>query len=332
MTTSGGSERNRSTMKMISQLSGRMARHLSSANAKPAAMPVTTMRRASSIVTTTPDKMSGRYLSMTLPLKNVSVKRSQFDNLSVPLDLADESARALVGRVLEDRGGRALLHDGALVHEEDPVGGVAGKAHLVADHDHGHAALPQRAHDLEHRAHQLRIEGAGRLVEQHDPGLERDRARDGHPLLLAARELARRVAGTIGEADSLQCGSPQLLGARARLARDLAQRERHVAERRHVRIEVEGLEYHADALPGVVDVGPRVEHVDAVHHDAAGGRLLQPVEAAQQGRLARARRPDHEHQLTFGHPEIDALQDVKGAEMLVDAARVDDRVGHSLRS
>src|SRR6059036_650402 len=293
MTTSGGSERNRSTTTTISQLSGRMPRLRSSASARPAAIPVTTTSAASSIVMTTPDRMSGRYLSMTFVLRNVSVKRSQFDigwvswgsRLSVPLDLADEGARALVGGVLEDRGGWPFLHDGALVHEHHPVGGVAGKTHLVAHHDHGHAALAQGAHDLEHRAHQLRIEGAGRLVEQHDPGLERDRARDGHPLLLAARELARRVAGTIGEADSLQCGSPQLLGARARLARDLAQRERHVTERRHVRIEVEGLEYHADALPGVVDVGPRVEHVDAVHHDAAGGRLLEPVEAAQQGRL-----------------------------------------------
>src|SRR2546426_6550215 len=144
MTTSGGSERNRSTMRAISQLSGRIPRLRRRARVRPAAIPVTTTRRASSIVTTTPDKMSGRYLSMTLPLKNVSVKRSQFDNLSVPLDLADESARALVGRVLEDRGGRALLHDGALVHEEDPVGGGAGKAHLVADHDHGHSPLPQR--------------------------------------------------------------------------------------------------------------------------------------------------------------------------------------------
>src|SRR6266404_6863396 len=203
MTTSGGSERNRSTMPMISQFSGRMARLLSSARASPAAMPVTTMRRASSIVTTTPDRMSGRYLSMTFVLRNVSVKRSQFDiglvawgsRLSVPLDLADEDARALVGRVLEDRGGRPLLHDGARVHEHHPVGGVAGKAHLVADHDHGHAAFAQGAHDLEHRAYQLRIERAGRLVEQHHPGLQRDGARDGHPLLLAARELARRMAG-----------------------------------------------------------------------------------------------------------------------------------------
>src|SRR5262245_41116922 len=178
MTTSGGSERKRSTMPMISQFSGRMPRLRSSASASPAAMPVTTTRSASSMVTTTPDRMSGRYLSMTFVLKNVSVKRAQLDigsvtegdRLSVPLDLTDEGAGALVGRALEDGGGRPLLHDGALVHEQNPVGGVAGEAHLVADHDHRHAALAQGAHDLEHRAHQLRIERAGRLVEQHDAG------------------------------------------------------------------------------------------------------------------------------------------------------------------
>src|SRR5882672_6113641 len=143
MMTSGGSERNRSTMTMISQLSGRMARLLSRASARSATMPVTTMSRASSIVTTTPERMSGRYRSMTLPLKNVSVERSQRETPSVPLDLTDEGARALVGRVLEDRGRRPLFDDGALVHEHHPVGGVAREAHLVADHDHGHAALAQ---------------------------------------------------------------------------------------------------------------------------------------------------------------------------------------------
>ncbi len=95
----------------------------------------------------------------------------------------------------------------------------------------------------------------------------------------------------------------------------------HVAQRRHVRIEVEGLEHHADALACMIDVGLGRKHVDAVHHDRAGGWFLQPVEAAQQRRLARARRPDHEHQLALGHLEIDTLQDMKGAEMLVDRAR-----------
>src|SRR6266446_2787434 len=323
MMTSGGSERNRSTTKMISQLSGRIARLRSRASARPARMPLITIRTASSMVTTTPDRMSGRYFSITLPLKNVSTKRSQFDT-SVPLDLTDEGARAVVAGVLEDRRGRALLDDQAVVHEHHAIGGVAGKAHFVADHDHGHAAFTQGAHDFEHRADQLGIERARRLVEQHHPGLERDRASAGDALLLAARELARRVVGAVGQPHPLERGAAELVGLGARLARHLAQGERHVAERRHGRIEVEGLEHHADALARMVDVGSGIEHVDAVDHHRAGGRLLQPVEAAQQGRLARAGRADHEHQLALGHREIDALQDMKGAEMLVDRAGVND--------
>ena len=96
-----------------------------------------------------------------------------------------------------------------------------------------------------------------------------------------------------------------------------------------MRIEVEGLEHHADALAGVVDVGPRVEHVDAVHHHRAGGRLLQSVEAAQQGRLARARRADDEDELALGDREVDALQDMERAEMLVEAARLDNQLHFS---
>ncbi len=73
----------------------------------------------------------------------------------------------------------------------------------------------------------------------------------------------------------------------------------------------------------MIDVGARIEQIDAVDSHAAGGRLLEPVEAAQQGRLARARRPDDEHQLPLRQQEINTLQDMKGAEMLVEAPRLD---------
>jgi hypothetical protein len=134
------------------------------------------------------------------------------------------------------------------------------------------------------------------------------------------------VAGALGEADARERGVAERIGFGARLAGDLAQRQRDVAQRRHVRIEVEGLEHHADALARMVDVGARIEQVDAVDHHAAGGRLLETVEAAQQGGLARARGTDDEHQLPLRQQEVDALQDVKRAEMLVDATRLDDQV------
>jgi hypothetical protein len=110
------------------------------------------------------------------------------------------------------------------------------------------------------------IERAGRLVEQHDARLERDRARDGDALLLAAGELAGRVAGAVGEPDARQRRLAERIGFLARLAGDLAQRQRDVAERCHVRIEVERLEHHADALARMVDVGARIEQVHAVDH------------------------------------------------------------------
>ena len=46
----------------------------------------------------------------------------------MPLDLADEGARALVARRLEDLGRRTLLDDRPVIHEDDAVGGSAGTA------------------------------------------------------------------------------------------------------------------------------------------------------------------------------------------------------------
>jgi hypothetical protein len=184
-------------------------------------------------------------------------------------------------RRLEDRSRRTFLEDGAVIHEEHAVGGVARETHLVAHYHHRHAALAQISHDAKHRAYELRIERAGRLVEQHHARLERDRPGDRDALLLAAGKLAGRVAGAVGEAHARQGSAAQLVGFGAGLSGDLAQRERDVAERRHVRIEVERLEHHADALACAVDIGAGIEQVDAVDHDAARGRLLEPVEAAQ---------------------------------------------------
>src|SRR5471032_2452395 len=189
MITSGGRERRTSTTKMISQLSGRIASDRISASTRPLPMPAITIRMASSMVTSVPHRMSGRYFAMTFALKKVSTNLFQpatarTRRISVLPDLADERARALVRRRVEDRRWRPLLDDQAVIHEDHPVGRGLGEAHLVADHDHGHARLAQVAHDLEHGAHEFGIERRCRLVEQHDLRLERDRARDGHPLLL----------------------------------------------------------------------------------------------------------------------------------------------------
>src|SRR3972149_2825202 len=139
MITSGGRARNRSTMKTSSRVTGLKPRLRSSASARPVTRPATMTSAASSTVTSMPWAMSGKYLAITLALKKVSRKRSQLDiarRRSVPLDLADEAACAVLHGRLEDLSRRALLDDGALVHEDHAVGGVAGEAHPVAFPDH----------------------------------------------------------------------------------------------------------------------------------------------------------------------------------------------------
>ena len=86
----------------------------------------------------------------------------------------------------------------AVVHEDERVADLAGEADLVGDHDHRHAVGGQLAHHVEHLADELRVERRGRLVEQHQLRLHRQRAGDRHPLLLAAGELRRVAVGLVG--------------------------------------------------------------------------------------------------------------------------------------
>ncbi len=96
--------------------------------------------------------------------------------------------RSCCGLPSTSRGG-ALLDDHPAVHEDQPVGDLAGEAHLVGDDHHRHALRGEVLHDAEHVADELGVEGAGRLVEQHHLGVHRQRPGDGDPLLLAAGEL-----------------------------------------------------------------------------------------------------------------------------------------------
>src|SRR6478609_5772962 len=45
--------------------------------------------------------------------------------------------------------GGCVLDDQAIGHEHDAIGGLAGEAHLVGDHNHGHALLGELDHDVQ---------------------------------------------------------------------------------------------------------------------------------------------------------------------------------------
>ena len=66
------------------------------------------------------------------------------------------------------------------------------------------------------------------------------------------------------------------------------------------------------------------DDVHAADLDLAGGRVLEEVEAAQEGALARAGRADEHDDLALVHLQVDALEHVVAAEVLLQFFDLDD--------
>ena len=109
-------------------------------------------------------------------------------------------------------------------------------------------------------------------------------------------------------------------------------REHHVALGGEVREQVEALEHHADVLAHLVDVGLGVGDLDVLEADLAARRLLEPVDAAQHRRLARARRPQDHDDLALLDLQVDALENLERAEGLPQVLDADDRLRPSATS
>ena len=111
----------------------------------------------------------------------------------------------------------------------------------------------------------LRAHAAGRLVEQQQLGLRRQRHGDFEPLLLAVAQLARQVVGPVGQAEAVEQAASPRRRARgaggatssswpARLAR--LQRQQDVVVDRQLRQHRGDLELEAEAGAGAL-VGRR---------------------------------------------------------------------------
>src|SRR6478735_3102825 len=145
---------------------------------------------------------------------------------SVGEDLAEEVLGARALRRGEELLGRGDLDDLAVGHEDHPVGRLAREAHLVGDDDHRHALLGEAHHDVEHLVDHLGVEGRGRLVEEHHLGTHGERARDGHALLLTARQLGRVLVRLRRDADPFQERIGLFAGVGLGLLADLDRPER----------------------------------------------------------------------------------------------------------
>src|SRR6478735_11646537 len=244
-------------------------------------------------------------------------------------DLPEEVLGAVAARVGEELVGCGLLDDLAVGHEDDPVGGTAGEAHLVGDDDHRHAAAGQLGHHVEHLGDHLRVEGRGRLVEQHHLGVHRERTCDRDTLLLTTGELRGVLLGLGLHTDPFeQLHRPLLGGGLAHLA-DLDRPERDVLEDRLVREQVERLEDHPDVGTQVGELLALLGQLLAVDGDRARLDRLEPVDGAAQRRLARPGRTDDHDDLAGADGEVDVLEHVQVPEVLVDTFEGDQGLCHA---
>src|SRR4029450_4593014 len=216
---------------------------------------------------------------------------------SVADDLGEEVLGPLGPRVGEELLGRGGLQDPAAVHEHDPVGRRPGEAHLVADHDHGHAGGGQVAHDVQDLVDHLRVQGRGGLVEQQQLGVHGQGAGDRHPLLLAARQLGRQLVGLVLDPDPGQQLAGPALGLLPGLAPDPGRAQGDVVENAPGGEQVDLLEDHADVRAQPGQLAALAGQGPALQADGAAVDWLQPVDGPAQGGLAPPRGGRHHPQL-----------------------------------
>ena len=95
--------------------------------------------------------------------------------------------------------------------------------------------------------------------------------------------------------------------------------------------EVERLEHHADFAPHLVDALEVAGEFDAVDADHAALMLLEPVDAADQRRLARAGRAADDDALAAADGQIDRAQHMERAVPFVHVDEFDDRIARHRR-
>ena len=203
---------------------------------------------------------------------------------------------------------RADLDDLAVLHDGDAIGEPDRLVEIMGDEDDRLLEHALQAHEFRlHLAADQRIERRKRLVEEPDFGLDRQRAGNAHPLLLAAGKFARIMVFAAVEADELDHLLRALCLLRLGDALD-HQREGDIFEDGQMRQQGEMLEHHAHLVAADLDeLGfACLQQVAAVEGDSAIGRLDQARQASHQRRLARSRQAHDDEDLALMDIDIGA--------------------------
>ena len=173
-------------------------------------------------------------------------------------------------------------------------------------------------------------EGCGRLVHDHDPGVDRKRARDADHVLLGDAQGLEQRAGIELDLELDQ----DLAGATVhRRPIDQTQGAPRLVADEDVLGDAELIEHHR-LLVDRGDAGGerrlRRDHREraAVELQAAGVGLIDAGQDLDQGRLAGAVLADQGRDLARVELEAHAVQRLHARERLADAGKLEDRLGH----
>ena len=184
--------------------------------------------------------------------------------------------------------GRSDLIDPAVIQDGDAVGHAHCLFLIVRDVQHGHAEPLLDFLDLDlHLEAQILVEGAERLVHQHDRRVKDDRAGQCDTLLLPAGQLMRVAIGEAAEPHQVE-RPIHPLGDVVFGPAPSAQRESHILEDVQVGKDRIILKHHAETALLRRHRGD----ILAVEEDGALIWPHKPGDHHQSGGLARARRPE----------------------------------------
>ena len=219
----------------------------------------------------------------------------------------------LVRRAAEHRVDRPRLDDRPAIEHVDALDDLAHDREIVGDEEVAHPELvAQRREEVEDLRLHGDVERRDGLVADEQARLDRQRAGDRDALPLAARQrdgLARGVFGRQSDgAQEIRHLPADATSARLGHEHRLLQRRADRAHRVERRVRILEDDLHAATHRGAVARRELrvVGGVDAVDRDRAGGRRLEPDEAAAERRLARARLADEADALALAHLDRDA--------------------------
>jgi hypothetical protein len=202
--------------------------------------------------------------------------------------------------------------DDAVAHGYDAVG-IGGDVGLVGNEDDGDSLLAieraERFHDLVRGS---RIEIAGRLIGEKKARCIDQRAGNRDALLLAAGELAGRIALALPQAEKVQRRARPLdaHGAALRPRRGVIERQADILDGAGAGQEIEALENKAE--PFAADAGEvrfaQRRDIDALQEIMAAGRQVEAAENIHERRLARARRAHDGDELAGLDGQADAAE------------------------